>query len=103
MVILYYIRTYIMQICTLRTYVLSCVGGSVDKLICDFGSFDEAVIIKYLKQIMFGVGYLHEHRAIHRDIKGTHVYTHTVYSYVWVHILYICMTLYGMLAHTHSA
>ena len=48
------------------------------ELICDFGSFDEAVIIKYLKQIMFGVGYLHEHKAIHRDIKGTRVFVHFI-------------------------
>ena len=62
----------------------------MDKLICDFGSFDEAVIIKYLKQIMFGVGYLHEHRAIHRDIKGTHVFAHILYI-----CIYVCMrTLY---------
>jgi mitogen-activated protein kinase kinase kinase 1 len=48
-------------------------GGSVDQLISDFGPFDEAVIIKYLKQILLGVGYLHEYRAIHRDIKGANI------------------------------
>ena len=50
--------------------LIYCTGGSVDQLISDFGPFDEAVIIKYLKQILLGVGYLHEYRAIHRDIKG---------------------------------
>ena len=46
-------------------------GGSIDRLLCEFGPFDETVIVKYLKQVVMGVSYLHENRVIHRDLKGT--------------------------------
>lgn len=48
-------------------------GGSIDKLLCEFGPFDETVIVKYLKQVVMGVSYLHENRVIHRDLKGMYV------------------------------
>lgn len=47
-------------------------GGSIDRLLCEFGTFDETVIVKYLKQVVMGVSYLHENRVIHRDLKGTY-------------------------------
>ena len=45
-------------------------GGSIDRLLSEFGPFDEVVIVKYLQQIVMGVAYLHENLVIHRDLKG---------------------------------
>ena len=64
----------------------SLSGGSIDRLLCEFGPFDETVIVKYLKQVVMGVSYLHENRVIHRDLKGTYVVlllgTSHVHTYV---------------------
>lgn len=46
------------------------LGGSIDRLLSEFGPFDEVVIVKYLKQVVMGVAYLHENLVIHRDLKG---------------------------------
>ena len=48
----------------------SLPGGSIDRLLCEFGLFEEPVIVKYLKQVVMGVAYLHDNRVIHRDLKG---------------------------------
>eukprot|EP00062_Callorhinchus_milii_P011367 gi/632957369/ref/XP_007894439.1/ PREDICTED: mitogen-activated protein kinase kinase kinase 19 [Callorhinchus milii] len=48
-------------------------GGSIASVINRFGPLPEAVFCMYTKQIVQGVGYLHENRVIHRDIKGNNV------------------------------
>lgn len=41
-------------------------GGSIASLLAKYGSFKEAVIKKYTKQIITGLGYLHANNILHR-------------------------------------
>jgi serine/threonine protein kinase len=42
----------------------------VASILSRFGSFEENVIKAYSRQLLQAVAYLHDHRVIHRDIKG---------------------------------
>ncbi|XP_078180041.1 mitogen-activated protein kinase kinase kinase NPK1-like isoform X4 [Carex rostrata] len=48
-------------------------GGSISSLLSKFGSFPEAVIRMYTKQLLQGLDYLHQNKIIHRDIKGANI------------------------------
>ncbi|XP_020259395.1 mitogen-activated protein kinase kinase kinase NPK1-like isoform X2 [Asparagus officinalis] len=48
-------------------------GGSISSLLGKFGSFPEAVIRMYTKQLLQGLEYLHLNKIIHRDIKGANI------------------------------
>ncbi|XP_077222723.1 mitogen-activated protein kinase kinase kinase NPK1-like isoform X3 [Tasmannia lanceolata] len=48
-------------------------GGSISSLLGKFGSFPEAVIRMYTKQLLQGLEYLHKNGIIHRDIKGANI------------------------------
>ncbi|KAM0936483.1 putative mitogen-activated protein kinase kinase kinase STE-STE11 family [Dioscorea sansibarensis] len=48
-------------------------GGSISSLLGKFGSFPEAVIKMYSKQLLQGLEYLHKNGIIHRDIKGANI------------------------------
>lgn len=43
-----------------------CIGGSLAKMLKDFGPFNENIIRLYTKQILNGLEYLHSHKIIHR-------------------------------------
>lgn len=73
-------------------------GGSIDKLLCEFGPFDETVIVKYLKQVVMGVSYLHENRVIHRDLKGMYVVLLLGTSYVHTYVRAFMAVVYCRLA-----
>ena len=45
-------------------------GGSVSFLLGQYGAFTEAVIIRYTRQILRGLAYLHDNHVLHRDLKG---------------------------------
>lgn len=45
-------------------------GGSIHKLINDYGPLEEPVIRIYTRQILSGLAYLHSMNTVHRDIKG---------------------------------
>ncbi|KAF6162792.1 hypothetical protein GIB67_029061 [Kingdonia uniflora] len=48
-------------------------GGSISSLLGKFGSFPEAVIRMYTKQLLLGLEYLHRNGIMHRDIKGANI------------------------------
>jgi serine/threonine protein kinase len=36
--------------------------------------FDEALIINWFVQMLFGLNYLHQHKILHRDIKTQNIF-----------------------------
>ena len=48
-------------------------GGSLACLLAKFGAFHEGVIRMYTRQLLLGLHYLHQHRHMHRDIKGANI------------------------------
>ncbi|KAM4626857.1 LOW QUALITY PROTEIN: mitogen-activated protein kinase kinase kinase 19 [Discoglossus pictus] len=48
-------------------------GGSISSVLRRFGPLPEMVFVKYTKQILQGISYLHNNRVIHRDIKGNNI------------------------------
>lgn len=48
-------------------------GGSVAALLSNYGAFEEALVSKFVRQILTGLEYLHEREIIHRDIKGANI------------------------------
>ncbi|CAM9693364.1 unnamed protein product, partial [Phaeothamnion confervicola] len=48
-------------------------NGSVHSWLRQYGVLDDALVRRFMHQILLGVAYLHENRIIHRDIKGANV------------------------------
>ncbi|KAL9242813.1 hypothetical protein vseg_016777 [Gypsophila vaccaria] len=48
-------------------------GGSIHKLLRDYGKFGESAIRSFTRQILSGLAYLHGRNTVHRDIKGANI------------------------------
>ncbi|KAL3630129.1 hypothetical protein CASFOL_023113 [Castilleja foliolosa] len=57
----------------LSVYLEYVSGGSIHKLLQEYGSFGEPVIQNYTRQILSGLAYLHGRNTVHRDIKGANI------------------------------
>uniref|UniRef100_A0A0D9VH25 mitogen-activated protein kinase kinase kinase n=1 Tax=Leersia perrieri TaxID=77586 RepID=A0A0D9VH25_9ORYZ len=57
----------------LSIYLEYVSGGSIHKLLGEYGAFKEPVIRNYTRQILSGLAYLHGRNTIHRDIKGANI------------------------------
>ncbi|EMS53438.1 Mitogen-activated protein kinase kinase kinase 2 [Triticum urartu] len=58
---------------TLSIYLEFVSGGSIHKLLREYGPFKEPVIRSYTGQILAGLAYLHAKNTVHRDIKGANI------------------------------
>ncbi|PRQ49339.1 putative mitogen-activated protein kinase kinase kinase STE-STE11 family [Rosa chinensis] len=57
----------------LSVYLEYVSGGSIHKLLQEYGAFKEPVIQNYTRQILSGLAYLHGRNTVHRDIKGANI------------------------------
>ncbi|KAK0597152.1 hypothetical protein LWI29_022282 [Acer saccharum] len=57
----------------LYIYLEYVSGGSIYKLLQDYGQFGESAIRNYTQQILSGLAYLHSKHTVHRDIKGANI------------------------------
>ncbi|KAL6633819.1 hypothetical protein ACP70R_026490 [Stipagrostis hirtigluma subsp. patula] len=57
----------------LYIYLEYVSGGSIHKLLQEYGQFGEQAIRNYTKQILLGLAYLHAKNTVHRDIKGANI------------------------------
>lgn len=52
-------------------------GGSIAKMLVDYGAMQEEMVIRLVRQILVGLAYLHSKDIIHRDIKGANILVDT--------------------------
>ncbi|ONK63990.1 uncharacterized protein A4U43_C07F20980 [Asparagus officinalis] len=57
----------------LYIYLEYVSGGSIHKLLQEYGQFGEVAVRNYTKQILSGLAYLHAKNTVHRDIKGANI------------------------------
>ncbi|KAI4315429.1 hypothetical protein L6164_028241 [Bauhinia variegata] len=57
----------------LYIYLEYVSGGSIYKLLQDYGQLGEIAIRNYTRQILSGLAYLHAKNTVHRDIKGANI------------------------------
>nr|AIT52925.1 mitogen-activated protein kinase kinase kinase 4.1 [Brassica napus] len=57
----------------LYIYLEYVSGGSIYKLLQEYGQFGENAIRNYTQQILSGLAYLHAKNTVHRDIKGANI------------------------------
>ncbi|XP_042053148.1 mitogen-activated protein kinase kinase kinase YODA-like isoform X1 [Salvia splendens] len=57
----------------LYIYLEYVSGGSIHKILQDYGKLGESAIRSYTQQILSGLAYLHAKNTVHRDIKGANI------------------------------
>ncbi|XP_074567660.1 uncharacterized protein LOC141824295 [Curcuma longa] len=58
---------------TLSVYLEYVSGGSIHKILQEYGAFGETLIRNYTAQVLSGLAYLHGRNTVHRDIKGANI------------------------------
>jgi hypothetical protein len=58
----------------LYIYLEYVSGGSIHKLLQEYGAFQEPVVRKYTRQILCGLAYLHNQNTVHRYFFGLKIY-----------------------------
>eukprot|EP00127_Corallochytrium_limacisporum_P004278 Clim_evm223s157 gene=Clim_evmTU223s157 len=53
-----------------------CNGGDLDNMIKTQGGLDPDLCIKWFPQIASAVGYLHDQKILHRDLKASNIFLH---------------------------
>ncbi|KZV49438.1 mitogen-activated protein kinase kinase kinase YODA-like [Dorcoceras hygrometricum] len=48
-------------------------GGTMDKILKQYGNLGESAIRSYTKQILAGLAYLHDKNTVHRNIRGANI------------------------------
>ncbi|XP_061353817.1 mitogen-activated protein kinase kinase kinase YODA-like [Gastrolobium bilobum] len=61
----------------LYIYLEYVAGGSIYKLLQEYGQFGEVAIRSFTQQILSGLAYLHAKNTVHRDIKGANILVDT--------------------------
>jgi len=61
----------------LYIYLEYVSGGSIHKLLQEYGALKEPVVRNYTRQILSGLAYLHYQHTVHRDIKGANILVDT--------------------------
>jgi serine/threonine protein kinase len=56
-----------------RIFMEYMAGGSLSGIIKQYGALPEPIIIKFTRQILHGLHYLHSHGVVHRDLKGANI------------------------------
>ncbi|KAH6828129.1 Protein kinase superfamily protein [Perilla frutescens var. hirtella] len=57
----------------LYIYLEYVSGGSIHKILQDYGKLGESAIRSYTQQILSGLAFLHAKNTVHRDIKGANI------------------------------
>ncbi|XP_074570986.1 LOW QUALITY PROTEIN: mitogen-activated protein kinase kinase kinase 3-like [Curcuma longa] len=58
---------------TLSVYLEYVSGGSIHKILQEYGAFGETLIRNYTAQVLSGLAYLHGRNTVHRDVKGANI------------------------------
>ncbi|KAJ2670059.1 hypothetical protein GGI25_005958 [Coemansia spiralis] len=59
--------------CVMSMFLEYVPGGTVQSLVQQHGPLPESVVHSFVRQILSGLGYLHERGVLHRDIKGANI------------------------------
>jgi serine/threonine protein kinase len=80
---------------TLSVYLEFVSGGSIHKLLQEYGPLGETVLRNYTAQILSGLAYLHGRKTVHRYWKVTKVHRIGWQSFPFIKLL-VFVNSYGL-------